>query len=82
MPQPSQAPAPPLQPAASYKKPEWSGAPSKEEFPFKLEILKNGTIVESVDIAGKEVVLIGRNADTCQSSAPAAERSFCSLTSL
>ena len=55
------APAPP----AAYEKPEWSGAPNKEDFPFALEVLKTGTIIDTVDLSGRELFMIGRLPDTC-----------------
>jgi hypothetical protein len=32
---------------------------------FLGQVLKNGTIIEKVDIKDKEYIVIGRNADTC-----------------
>ena len=69
-----------------YTRPDWSGCPSAEKFPYSFEvvacncnvftftmrrtnsaaqILKNGTIINTVSVGGKDLVMIGRNADTC-----------------
>jgi len=50
---------------AGYEKPEWSGAPCKEEFPYSIEVLKTGTIIDTVDVSGRELFLIGRLEATC-----------------
>ena len=40
-------------------------------FPYFLEVLKNGTVIDKIDAAGKELILIGRNADSCDLVPPA-----------
>ena len=56
---------------AGYEKPEWSGAPNKEDFPFTIQVLKSGTFVDTstwhdtVDVGGRELFMMGRLADTC-----------------
>jgi len=54
------APAP-----AVYEMPEWSGTPSAKDFPYTLEVLKTGTIVDTIDLAGRELFMIGKMADKC-----------------
>ena len=44
-------------PKVNYTPPEWSAAPTH---PFRLEVIKNGAVVESVDVSKKAFVLIGR----------------------
>ena len=67
-PKPRAAAPPPSRPAAqpppkvNYTPPEWSAAPTH---PFRLEVIKNGAVVESVDVANKAFVLIGRQEDVC-----------------
>ena len=41
-----------------------TAAPTRR-FPYFLEVLKNGTVIDKIDAAGKELILIGRNADSC-----------------
>jgi len=57
--------AAPLPAPATYEKPEWSGAPNRATFPYVLEVLKTGTIVDTVDLGGRELLIIGRLAETC-----------------
>jgi pSer/pThr/pTyr-binding forkhead associated (FHA) protein len=59
------APAPSPAPLAVYERPEWSGAPSREDFPYTIEVLKTGTIIDTVDVAGREAFIIGRLAEIC-----------------
>ena len=51
--QPSSVPAPPFQ----YTEPSWGGLPDK---PYCLEILKNGTIVDTFKLLGKSHFTVGR----------------------
>lgn len=44
-------------PRAPYAIPEWSAAPSH---PFSLEVLKDGTIVEQLDVSKKGAYMFGR----------------------
>ncbi|KAI9255341.1 SMAD/FHA domain-containing protein [Helicostylum pulchrum] len=44
-------------PALPYEKPNWSGTPC---FEYKLEVLKNGSSLETIDGPKKEFVSIGR----------------------
>ena len=60
-PEPAPAPAPP----SAYEKPVWSGSPNKEDFPYQLEVLKTGTIIETIDLGGRELFMIGRLPDSC-----------------
>ena len=60
-PPPSRSAAQPP-PKVNYTPPEWSAAPTH---PFRLEVIKNGAVVESVDVANKAFVLIGRQEDVC-----------------
>ncbi|EKX48972.1 hypothetical protein GUITHDRAFT_44954, partial [Guillardia theta CCMP2712] len=48
-----------------YEKPPWAGVPPADKFPYFLEVLKNGTIVEKIDLQNKDAFLVGRNADVC-----------------
>ena len=60
-PPPSRSAAQPP-PKVNYTPPEWSAAPTH---PFRLEVIKNGAVVESVDVSNKAFVLIGRQEDVC-----------------
>ena len=58
-------PTAPVPAPATYERPEWSGAPNRVAFPYALEVLKTGTIVDTVDLGGRELLIIGRLAETC-----------------
>lgn len=51
---PSAAPVPPL----TYTEPTWGGNPP--DAPYSLEILKNGTIVDTVPLAQRSYYVVGR----------------------
>jgi hypothetical protein len=48
------APAPSPAPLVVHERPEWSGAPNREDLPYTIEVLKTGTIIDTVDVAGRE----------------------------
>ena len=48
---------PPTAPAFQYEEPSWAGIPDKT---YCLEILKNGTIVETFKLEGKSYFTVGR----------------------
>ncbi|XP_030752129.1 kanadaptin isoform X2 [Sitophilus oryzae] len=43
-----------------YKEPAWSGLPDKYEKPYVFEVLKNGTIIERIDLMKKPYWVFGR----------------------
>jgi len=45
-----------------YTLPEWSAKPARK---YMLEVIKEGTIVEEIDISQKEFYLIGKLPDLC-----------------
>ena len=49
-------------PPVNYTAPEWS---AEAAHPFTFEVIKNGAVVEAIDVAGKPFVLIGRQDDVC-----------------
>jgi pSer/pThr/pTyr-binding forkhead associated (FHA) protein len=49
-------------PAINYTAPKWSGEPVH---PFAFEVIKNGSVVETLDVSSKPFLLIGRQEDVC-----------------
>ncbi|XP_066251249.1 kanadaptin [Euwallacea similis] len=47
-------------PVFPYKEPEWSGLPEASGKPYVLEVLKNGSIIETVDLMKKPFWVFGR----------------------
>lgn len=47
-----------------YKEPTWSGMPETTGKPYVFEVLKNGSIIETIDLMKKPFWVIGRLA-TC-----------------
>lgn len=52
---------------AKYEAPEWDAAPSPE-YPMSLEVMKNGIIIDKIDINKKSYFLFGRQPDVCDIS--------------
>ena len=49
-------------PPVNYTAPEWS---AEAAHPFTFEVIKNGAVVEAIDVTNKPFVLIGRQDDVC-----------------
>lgn len=47
-------------PTLPYKEPEWSGLPDSSGKPYVLEVLKNGSIIETINISTKPYWVFGR----------------------
>lgn len=50
-----------------YTQPAWSGLPERGDKKYSFDVLKNGSIIESVNLMGKEFWVFGRldNCDIC-----------------
>ena len=56
---PEEKSAPVIAPAFQYQEPSWGGVPDPDRV-YTLEILKNGTIVDTFKLVGKSYFTVGR----------------------